>query len=384
MISKEKRTSILYGFVALLFSIVLYFNANGQSVQNTLSGNESYTQTASDVPIQLLYDTDKYYIHGYENKATVKLSSANRIQLISEVNGDTRTFKVTADLTDLGEGTHEVPLKIKNLSIAVTEKLQPETITVTIEKKVTKDFDVKVVLPSETTPAGYSLTETAANPSKVTITTGDKTLAEIHQVVAKVTPSMVTDDGINSNVAVQALNQAGEALSIVSDPVHVNISADAIKPTKSVRLYGTRQGMPSNGIKSYDFKFSELDAEITGSKDQLAQIGDSFPVPIDISGITHRTTRTIEIPVEEGMSISPNSIRVEITPVLETSTTSSSTSTNQNSNNSNETSTSFSTSSSTTPLSTTQSEKKQSSDSVDSSESTTVSTQEKQTNSSEN
>ncbi|MCQ4503427.1 hypothetical protein NON27_24800, partial [Vibrio parahaemolyticus] len=111
MISKEKRTSILYGFVALLFSIILYFNANGQTMQNTLSGNESYSQTASDVSIQLLYDTDKYYIHGYENTTTVKLASANRIQLMAEANEDTRTFRVTADLAHLGEGTHEVPLK---------------------------------------------------------------------------------------------------------------------------------------------------------------------------------------------------------------------------------------------------------------------------------
>lgn len=113
MISKEKRTSILYGFVALLFSIILYFNANGQTMQNTLSGNESYSQTASDVSIQLLYDTYKYYIHGYENTTTVKLASANRIQLMAEANEDTRTFRVTADLAHLGEGTHEVPLKIK-------------------------------------------------------------------------------------------------------------------------------------------------------------------------------------------------------------------------------------------------------------------------------
>lgn len=57
----------------------------------------------------------------------------------------------------------------------------------------------------------------------MTITTGDKTLKEIHQVVAKLMPSMLTDDVIDSNVSVQALNQAGEALSIVSDPVQVKI-----------------------------------------------------------------------------------------------------------------------------------------------------------------
>ncbi|ENZ5625609.1 CdaR family protein [Enterococcus hirae] len=385
MISKEKRTSILYGFVALLFSIILYFNANGQTMQNTLSGNESYSQTASDVSIQLLYDTDKYYIHGYENTTTVKLASANRIQLMAEANEDTRTFRVTADLAHLGEGTHEVPLKIKNLSSAVTAKLQPETITVTIEKKVTKDFEVKAILPTETTPSGYNLTETTVDPTKVTITTGDKTLAEIHQVVAKVNPSMITDDGVNSNVSVQALNSAGEPLSIVSDPVQVNVKSDAIKPKKTVSLYGIQQGTKGEGIKNYNFKFSELEAEVTGTTEQLAQIGDSIAVPIDISGITHRTTRTIQIPVEQGMSVSPKSVKVEITPVLESTTSDSSVDKNQSSTKRNDstTSTTKSTTSSTS-LSSVQTESKQTSESTDSSESTMQSTQENQTYSSEN
>lgn len=385
MISKEKRTSILYGFVALLFSIILYFNANGQTMQNTLSGNESYSQTASDVSIQLLYDTDKYYIHGYENTTTVKLASANRIQLMAEANEDTRTFRVTADLAHLGEGTHEVPLKIKNLSSAVTAKLQPETITVTIEKKVTKDFEVKAILPTETTPSGYNLTETTVDPTKVTITTGDKTLAEIHQVVAKVNPSMITDDGVNSNVSVQALNSAGEPLSIVSDPVQVNVTSDAIKPKKTVSLYGIQQGTKSEGIKNYNFKFSELEAEVTGTTEQLAQIGDSIAVPIDISGITHRTTRTIQIPVEQGMSVSPKSVKVEIAPVLESTTSDSSVDKNQSSTKRNDstTSTTKSTTSSTS-LSSVQTESKQTSESTDSSESTMQSTQESQTYSSEN
>lgn len=385
MISKEKRTSILYGFVALLFSIILYFNANGQTMQNTLSGNESYSQTASDVSIQLLYDTDKYYIHGYENTTTVKLASANRIQLMAEANEDTRTFRVTADLAHLGEGTHEVPLKIKNLSSAVTAKLQPETITVTIEKKVTKDFEVKAILPTETTPSGYNLTETTVDPTKVTITTGDKTLAEIHQVVAKVNPSMITDDGVNSNVSVQALNSAGEPLSIVSDPVQVNVTSDAIKPKKTVSLYGIQQGTKGEGIKNYNFKFSELEAEVTGTTEQLAQIGDSIAVPIDISGITHRTTRTIQIPIEQGMSVSPKSVKVEITPVLESTTSDSSVDKNQSSTKRNDstTSTTKSTTSSTS-LSSVQTESKQTSESTDSSESTMQSTQESHTYSSEN
>lgn len=326
MISKEKRTSILYGFVALLFSIVLYFNANGQTVQNTLSGNESYSQTVADVPVQLSYDSDRYYIHGYENAVTVKLSSANRVQLNAEKNEDTRTFRVTADITKLSEGTHEVPLKIQNLSSAVTAKMQPATITVTIEKKVTKDFEVEAAIPSTITPTGYELDEAVVKPDKVTITTGDKTLAEIKRVVANVDKSMITDTGINAEIPIQALNAAGEVLSIVSDPVQVSVKAEAIKPSKTVRLYGTQQGTPAEGVESYDFSFSDLEAEVTGSNELLSTIGSSIAVPVDITGINHRTTRKIEIPVETGLTVEPRSVSVEITPVLKSSNSSSSTS----------------------------------------------------------
>ena len=45
----------------------------------------------------------------------------------------------------------KLSLKVRNLSYAVTSRLQPETITVTIEKKVTKTFDVETVVPSGST-----------------------------------------------------------------------------------------------------------------------------------------------------------------------------------------------------------------------------------------
>ena len=387
MISKEKRTSILYSFIALLFSIALYFNANGQSVQNTLSGNEAYNQTVTGVPIKISYDSQRYYIHGYENTVTVKLSSANRVQLNAEANEDTRMFRITADITKLGEGTHEVPLKIQNLSSAVTAKMEPSTITVTVEKKVTKDFDVETLNPSTITPSGY---DTSVSPKKVSITTGDKTLAEIKRVVADVDASMVTDDGINSKVPIQALNAAGEILSIISDPVQVTVKADAIKPSKTVRLYGTQQGTPAAGVESYDFSFSDLEAEVSGSSDLLASIGDSIAVPINVSGISHRTTRKIEIPVEEGLSIKPKSVSVEITPVMQTSSSSSASTSSRTQEDTNTSTSTSSADSVTVPSTTTSissssgSATSSSSTSTEETSQTSESTQMSRTNSSEN
>ncbi len=124
------------------------------------------------------------------------------------------------------------------------------------------------------------------------------------------------------------------------------------------------------------FKFSELDAVITGSDEQLALIGDSIPVPIDVSGIdTLSATRNIDIPVERGLSISRKSVSVEITPILASSDSSSSTNRSQGSEKENNTNTSFSTTNSKTSSSSQQSESSQGSESSVSSESTSSSTQ---------
>ena len=50
--------------------------------------------------------------------------------------------------------------------------------------------------------------------------------------------SMVTDDGINSEVPIQALNAAGEVLSIVSDPVQVTVRADSISQASRYDFMG--------------------------------------------------------------------------------------------------------------------------------------------------
>lgn len=211
----------------------------------------------------------------------------------------------------------------------------------------------------------------------MTVTTGDQTLEEIQQVVARIEPAMITDDGVDTRVTVQALNSAGEPLSIVSDPVQVTAKATVTKPTKTIRLYGTAQGTPADNVESYDFSFSDIEAEVTGSESQLAQLGNSITIPIDISGIVHRTTRNIDIPVESGLSITPPSIDVEITPVLKTSTENTSRSNSGNSGNSGGSTTSGagSTPANSSSSTTRQSEETQSTSSEGSNESSSETTQ---------
>lgn len=130
-------------------------------------------------------------------------------------------------------------------------------------------------------------------------------------------------------------------------------------------------------------------SEVSGSSDLLASIGDSIAVPINVSGINHRTTRKIEIPVEEGLSIKPESVSVEITPVLQTSSSSSASTSSRTQENTSTSRSISSADSGTEPSTTTISSSSESgtsssTTSTEETSETSESTQMSRTNSSEN
>ncbi|EQC69051.1 putative secreted protein, YBBR-like protein [Streptococcus sp. HSISB1] len=138
--------------VSIFLSLLLFLAAttsNYTHVGSQVSGaTETYTHTLTNVPIDIKYDSDKYFISGYSYETEVYLTSINRVKLDSEINNDTRSFKVVADLTGLGEGTQTVPLKVMNLPSGVTATASPNNISVTIGKKKQKHSMFKAKLTS--------------------------------------------------------------------------------------------------------------------------------------------------------------------------------------------------------------------------------------------
>ena len=121
-------------FIVYATSINYQNNSNARTTKT-----ETYTNTVLNVPIDIQYDSDQYFISGFSSEVTVFLTGSNRVTLASEMKESTRKFKVTADLTQATEGIIEVPLTIENLPSGLTAVATPQKITVKIGKKVTRD-----------------------------------------------------------------------------------------------------------------------------------------------------------------------------------------------------------------------------------------------------
>lgn len=313
---RPSQSNWFSALLALLFALLLFFNANASNNSSVLvNTNQVYDEMLYNIPVQLEYDQDKYFVSGYEETVNVHLSSANRIQLNRESNEDTRNFQVVADLTKTSLGTSEIQLRVKGLSTAVTAEIEPKTITVTVEKKVTQSFDVQVQLPESIEAEGYTVEKTTISPKKVDITTGEETAKAIERVVAPLSNVKQSADTIKQTVNVQALDNKGQVLSIENPAPQVRVVVELSLPSKEVGLSVAPTGSPPSGVANYTFSLSKLKAEIRGSNSVLDSI-DAIEVPVDISNIRSSTKKKVKIPTSSEYIVSPEEVEVTINPIF--------------------------------------------------------------------
>ena len=94
--------------VALFLAVTLFFTAwsgNTQNKNNSSIASNTFTKTVESVPVDIKYDSDKYFISGYSYDAEVYLTATTQLALTTETTSDTRHFKLVADLSNFGPGT---------------------------------------------------------------------------------------------------------------------------------------------------------------------------------------------------------------------------------------------------------------------------------------
>lgn len=308
------KSKLITALFALLLTLILFTNANTPDQQKQQKPAYNYEETVKQVPIVFEYNEKKYYIQGYEPNVDVKLSSANRVQLLAESNADTRTFKVVADLNKLSTGTHEVKLKVENLKSGVKAKLSTNKSTVTIEKKITKKFAVKPILADEHQLDGVTLSSISSTPKSVAVTTGAQTMKEIAIVQALFTSSNPITQNVTKTVKLEALNAKGEKLDVTFDKEEVEVHLAVNRVNKQVKLTPKQFGDLPSGVSGYQFHLNPETIMLSSNGGDLDKI-DEIAIPVDISGIAQTTTKVYNIPVDSAFYSPQSNVTIRIEPI---------------------------------------------------------------------
>lgn len=215
--------SIILALVLFFYATTTNYKSSESAAQQTES--ETYVHTLTNVPIDINYDNNKYFISGFSSTTSVELSGSNRILLQRESDEATRTFQVTADLTELETGTQTVKLQLTNLPNGVSGTLVPDSITVKIGRKVSKNFPLTGVVYSNQLASGYSVSKVTVNLEEVKVTTDQETMAKIDHVEAVALDISNLNTNYSGTAKIQAVDSDGNVLPVVLSQTEVNMQA---------------------------------------------------------------------------------------------------------------------------------------------------------------
>lgn len=301
--------------VSIFLSLLLFLAAttsNYTHVGSQVSGaTETYTHTLTNVPIDIKYDSDKYFISGYSYETEVYLTSINRVKLDSEINNDTRSFKVVADLTGLGEGTQTVPLKVMNLPSGVTATASPNNISVTIGKKKTKTFNVQGKVDVSQLAPGFELKKVSTDVSEVEVTSDESIIDQIDHVVANLPENEVLNGNYSGRVALQAVSSDGTILASAINPSKARLEVSVKKLTKTVPVRVKLTGKMNDKLSDISYNLNQDQVTISGSQAALDAVNEVVAT-VNVSNITKDTSLNVNL-AADNVSVEPSVVTVQLT-----------------------------------------------------------------------
>lgn len=304
----------MYRLIALIFAVLLfvYINNSQLGVETSNSDKEEVSQLATSektvsATLQIISDTDKYFITGYPEKVSVKLEGPTAL-VTSTANS--QNFKVFIDLTKYKEGTQVVPVEISGLNNQITATLTPKNVTVKIQPRTTKSFPIQIVYNEDNIPSGYETKTATADPSVVNVTGPSSEINKIDHIEARLNVAKNTTDTIEREVMLQAVDADGRQLNVVLTPATTHVTLPIVLPSKTVDLKIKQTNADSN--LKYTVTPDVTEVKLYGSQSVLDKI-DSIEATIDLSGHTKSFSKNIDLKLpDKVIKIEPTTIKIQV------------------------------------------------------------------------
>jgi YbbR domain-containing protein len=252
MISKILNSRAFLVIVSVVLAMILYANATTTTARNqgtNPTDGQVFSTTLTDIPIDIKYDNDKYFISGYTSTASVTLTSYNQIELLQEKSADKRTFKLVADLTKMTVGLHTVPISVEDLTKTVNAKTIPTTMSVTIEDKKTKSFKIIPVIDDSLIPEGYRKNIVTLSDEKVDVTAGTNSIKNIYRIEAVLPSSTDLERESTVTAGLIAVDETGKIVPAKLEKSTVKMTVE-IEKNRSISNSSSNSSSSSSSSAS--------------------------------------------------------------------------------------------------------------------------------------
>lgn len=306
--------------IALLLAAILFtsVNANNNNATTFSTTSSSDTEVIENVPVKVYYDKTNLYISGVPETVTVTLSGPRSIVQSAKAQQD---FTVYADLKNASIGTQEVKLKVKDASDRLKVKINPATVNVNVQEKVTKKFSVDVELSKSVVADGYQAGTPIIDPKKVSITGAKDTIEQIAYVKATLENDGKHKSEFTDKATVSVFDSNLNKLDVDVSPQEVEVTVPVEKVGKSVPIKIKQEGTPESDIEISSMTPDKVEVVVVGDDTLLDKIKE-IEIPIDVTKIKADTVKEVTVPVPTGAkSVQPTTIEVKIKTVKKSEAT---------------------------------------------------------------
>ncbi|UII56122.1 YbbR-like domain-containing protein [Cytobacillus spongiae] len=296
-------------FISLILALLLFDSV--YDINKTLNSvnvpGEQDTETIQDVPVKAYYDTENLVVTGIPETVSVKLEGP---KIVLQQAKTLKNFEVYIDLSEAEIGTHQVEIKIKDLSEKIKATIEPKVASVSVQEKVTQEFKVEAEFNSSLIEAGYIASAPEVEPNKVKITGAKDVIEKISFVKATVDIKGPIKEKISREATVLVFDQELNKLDVLVEPAVVNVSIPVKASSKSVPISIVRKGSPPEGVEIESISLDKNEATILGDETTLGETQD-VRVEVDLSKIDRNTELELPVIISDGVvEVSPQTVKV--------------------------------------------------------------------------
>ena len=125
-------------FTALFLAVILFFSVQAEEGKRSKTVGDQM-DIIRDVPVEVYYDNENLVVTGVPETVNMTIEGPANIVQTTKLLKD---FTLRVDLSNLPMGKHTVEIQHENISEKLQVQIDPATIDVVIEEKITETFRV--------------------------------------------------------------------------------------------------------------------------------------------------------------------------------------------------------------------------------------------------
>lgn len=267
---------------AFILAVLLFFYVKASFTDDRRETSpNSQVDILTDVPLEVYYDSENLIVSGLPETVDVTIEGPVAIVVQTKLKKD---YKVFVDLNSLLIGQHRVTIQTENFSDKLDVTVEPKTVDIVIEEKVTQQFKVEPEINNRLFAEGYILQSMTVEPSSVIVTGAKSVIESISYVKATVSTSEGINESFTREAAVKVLDSNLNKLDVIVEPQTVKVSVEVVEYSKSIPIKMKRTGRLPNGVSINRLDINLDSVKVYGPKSIIDSL-EELIVEIDLSKV---------------------------------------------------------------------------------------------------